>query len=213
MSKSLGNFFTVRDLLDQGVPGEVIRFVMLSTHYRKPMDWTEKKRAEAEKTLQRWHDIVTDVVPSQAETSVMDALSSDLNTPLALTRLYGLADSIANDPINAAQKRSEFLASAQLLGLLTEDFNKQAFARGQAEFLVSISGPFGKIQHRLVMLREKAVLSKNFTEIDQAKLLLSEAGFDVRMTKEGISITHTPVSDFDALDGIYEAITSLSGND
>jgi cysteinyl-tRNA synthetase len=48
MSKSLGNFFTVRDLLDQGVPGEVIRFVMLSTHYRKPMDWTEKKREEAE---------------------------------------------------------------------------------------------------------------------------------------------------------------------
>ena len=47
MSKSLGNFFTVRDLLDQGVPGEVIRFVMLSTHYRKPMDWTEKKRDEA----------------------------------------------------------------------------------------------------------------------------------------------------------------------
>ena len=45
MSKSLGNFFTVRDLLDQGVPGEVIRFVMLATHYRKPMDWTEKKRA------------------------------------------------------------------------------------------------------------------------------------------------------------------------
>ncbi|WP_295314142.1 cysteine--tRNA ligase, partial [Roseobacter sp.] len=43
MSKSLGNFFTVRDLLEQGVPGEVIRFVMLSTHYRKPMDWTEKK--------------------------------------------------------------------------------------------------------------------------------------------------------------------------
>jgi len=43
MSKSLGNFFTVRDLLDKGIPGEVIRFVFLSTHYGKPMDWTEKK--------------------------------------------------------------------------------------------------------------------------------------------------------------------------
>ena len=49
MSKSLGNFFTVRDLLDQGVPGEVIRFVFLSTHYRKPMDWTAEKAGEAEK--------------------------------------------------------------------------------------------------------------------------------------------------------------------
>ncbi|MEM6341676.1 MAG: cysteine--tRNA ligase, partial [Pseudomonadota bacterium] len=57
MSKSLGNFFTVRDLLDQGVPGEVIRFVMLSTHYRKPMDWTEKKREEAEATLRKWYGI------------------------------------------------------------------------------------------------------------------------------------------------------------
>ena len=54
MSKSLGNFFTVRDLLEQGWPGEVIRFVMLSTHYRKPMDWTEEKAREAERTLRKW---------------------------------------------------------------------------------------------------------------------------------------------------------------
>jgi len=53
MSKSLDNFFTVRDLLEQGVPGEVIRFVMLSTHYRKPMDWTARKVAEAEATLRK----------------------------------------------------------------------------------------------------------------------------------------------------------------
>ncbi len=55
MSKSLGNFFTVRDLLDKGIPGEVIRFVFLSTHYRKPMDWTEKKAEEAVKTLRNWY--------------------------------------------------------------------------------------------------------------------------------------------------------------
>ena len=51
MSKSLGNFFSVRELLDQGYAGEVIRFVYLSTHYSKPMDWTDKKAKEAEKTL------------------------------------------------------------------------------------------------------------------------------------------------------------------
>ena len=51
MSKSLGNFFTVRDLLDQGIPGEVIRFVLLSTHYRQPMDWTEQKVAEKRRAL------------------------------------------------------------------------------------------------------------------------------------------------------------------
>ena len=51
MSKSLGNFFTVRDLLDRGIPGEVIRFVLLSTHYRQPMDWTEAKVDEADRLL------------------------------------------------------------------------------------------------------------------------------------------------------------------
>src|SRR6056297_1502422 len=56
MSKSLGNFFTVRDLLDQGVPGEVIRFVFLSTHYRKPMDWTAEKAREANSVLGKWYD-------------------------------------------------------------------------------------------------------------------------------------------------------------
>ncbi|HSG55187.1 MAG TPA: cysteine--tRNA ligase, partial [Paracoccaceae bacterium] len=55
MSKSLGNFFTVRDLLDQGVPGEVIRYVFLMTHYRKPMDWTAEKAAQAEATLRKWY--------------------------------------------------------------------------------------------------------------------------------------------------------------
>ena len=64
MSKSLGNFFTVRDLLDRGVPGEVIRFVMLSTHYRKPMDWTEAKAQEAEAVLRRWHGLVAGIEPA-----------------------------------------------------------------------------------------------------------------------------------------------------
>ena len=58
MSKSLGNFFTVRDLLDQDINGEVIRFVLLSTHYRKPMDWTQKKADEASNTLRKWHALV-----------------------------------------------------------------------------------------------------------------------------------------------------------
>jgi len=54
MSKSLGNFFTVRDLLNRGIPGEVIRFVLLSTHYRQPLDWTHKRVDGAKKTLGRW---------------------------------------------------------------------------------------------------------------------------------------------------------------
>jgi cysteinyl-tRNA synthetase len=85
MSKSLGNFFTVRDLLKQEVPGEVIRMVMLGTHYRKPMDWTEKRREEAEKTLRRWYVLVSENVENvDPPAELIAALSDDLNTKAAL---------------------------------------------------------------------------------------------------------------------------------
>ncbi|MTD99555.1 cysteine--tRNA ligase [Paracoccus sp. YIM 132242] len=86
MSKSLGNFFTVRDLLDQGVPGEVIRFVMLSTHYRKPMDWTEAKAKEARNTLIEWaEEIVDEADPVNGiPAELIQELSDDLNTWAAL---------------------------------------------------------------------------------------------------------------------------------
>ncbi|MEM9198858.1 MAG: cysteine--tRNA ligase, partial [Pseudomonadota bacterium] len=89
MSKSLGNFFTVRDLLDQGWPGEVIRFVLLSTHYRKPMDWTEKAAEEAMKTLRKWRALGAGIEPTpSAASAVADALGDDLNTPLAIASLH-----------------------------------------------------------------------------------------------------------------------------
>ena len=88
MSKSLGNFFTVRDLLDRGIPGEVIRFVILSTHYRKPMDWTEEKAREAQKRLAKWYRKTDGVTASDtAPANVVGALSDDLNTHLALTEM------------------------------------------------------------------------------------------------------------------------------
>ena len=70
MSKSLGNFFTVRDLLDQGYPGEVIRFVFLSTHYSKPMDWNNSKALEAKNILRKWRGLLKnnfEIVPLPEE--------------------------------------------------------------------------------------------------------------------------------------------------
>ncbi|MHA3980552.1 cysteine--tRNA ligase, partial [Halovulum sp. GXIMD14794] len=64
MSKSLGNFFTVRDLLDQDIPGEVIRFVLLMTHYRSPMDWTAEKARQADQTLRKWRALAEGIEPS-----------------------------------------------------------------------------------------------------------------------------------------------------
>ncbi|MDO5659148.1 MAG: cysteine--tRNA ligase [Paracoccus sp. (in: a-proteobacteria)] len=112
MSKSLGNFFTVRDLLDRGIPPEVIRFVLLMTHYRKPMDWTEEKRAEAEATLRKWRGLTDGAAAGAPDPRVVAALADDLNTAGALGVLHELAR--AGD--GAALK-----GSAALLGLLGDE--------------------------------------------------------------------------------------------
>ena len=110
MSKSLGNFFTIRDLLDGDVPGEVIRFVMLSTHYRKPMDWTETKAKDAEAVLRRWRGLVNGVEPSlNPAPAVLGALADDLNTAGAIAALHELA---------GQGDAAGLLASARMLGLL-----------------------------------------------------------------------------------------------
>src|SRR5690606_11019365 len=93
MSKSLGNFFTVRDLLDRGIPGEVIRLVLMATQYRKPMDWTEKAAKDAAEELARWfrHPEVRDATPGVPAASVVEALADDLNTTQVLFALRELA--------------------------------------------------------------------------------------------------------------------------
>jgi len=109
MSKSLGNFFTVRDLLDGNwsggwkVPGEVIRFVFLSTHYRKPMDWTEKKAEEAKTELCKWFRMTQGYGPDPyGQASIVPRLADDLNTSEALTRMRMLADQGENEQLRWA---------------------------------------------------------------------------------------------------------------
>src|SRR5580704_3685383 len=95
MAKSEGNFITVRDALAQA-PGEVIRLALLGTHYRDPLDWTEDRLRQASQDLTRFYialrrgqrQISADARSVPPE--VMEALSDDLNTPLALTRMHEL---------------------------------------------------------------------------------------------------------------------------
>jgi cysteinyl-tRNA synthetase len=100
MSKSLGNFWTIRELLrttkfgGRKWSGETLRLAMLRTHYRQPIDWTVKALEEAEATLNRWYDAVGDVDPSLVVSdAVLDALNEDLNTPAALSELHRLEHS------------------------------------------------------------------------------------------------------------------------
>ncbi|MFY0679808.1 MAG: cysteine--tRNA ligase [Thalassovita sp.] len=187
MSKSLGNFFTVRDLLDQGVPGEVIRFVFLSTHYGKPMDWTAQKAAEAEATLRKWRALCAGADPVGPDQAVVDALAEDLNTAGALTRLHAMAKEIAANPQkDCFYEKGAFLASAQLLGLLSESLGDWA---EQAD--VDLSA----LAERLAQARDTAMQSKDFSEVDRLKSALLGAGVEVRMSKAGVELLAGPQFD------------------
>ena len=182
MSKSLGNFFTVRDLLDQGIPGEVIRFVFLQTHYSKPMDWTAEKARQAEATLRKWRAL-TDGVTGSAEPApeLVAALADDLNTAGAIAVLHGL-----DDP-------AVLKASAAMLGLLEEGMGDWAAAPE-----VDLSALAGK----LAALRETAMQTKDFAPVDALKSALMAAGVEVRMSKAGVELLPGPGFDATRLEGL-----------
>jgi cysteinyl-tRNA synthetase len=185
MSKSLGNFFTVRDLLDQGVPSEVIRFVMLSTHYRKPMDWTEKKAKEAEATLRKWYaQANTAIDNSEPYVAVIAALRDDLNTSLALAELHQLSH--ADDTPNLR-------ASLQFLGLMGAETPEWANAQ-VVDLAVYVEC--------LSTLRETAMQTKDFSAVDAMKSALVAAGVEVRMSKAGVELVPGPDFDPAKLEGL-----------
>ena len=171
MSKSLGNFFSVRDLLDEGFSGEVIRFVYLSTHYSKPMDWTVKKAQEAEATLRKWRKLTKDIQDSKLiSEEVIEALNDDLNTSKAITALHGIA------------KRGDaktLKASAQLLGLLNNQMG------GWVE---ENTFDLSALEALILDVRDKAMKTKDFSELDNLKSSFISAGLDVQMSKEGIKL-------------------------
>ena len=106
MSKSLGNIITPAELLAQGHRGETLRLALLSAHYRSPLPWTEALVEQSKAILDRLYRAAGDAEPGEIDADVVEALSDDLNTPLALSRLASI-----DDP-------SVLKASAGLLGLL-----------------------------------------------------------------------------------------------
>lgn len=120
MAKSLGNFFTVREVLEKA-PGEAIRLLLLRTHYRSTLDFTVAALAETRRELDRFYRALErspDLPAADAPRPVMEALCDDLNTPLAIATLHGLAGAaLAGDETAAAGLR----AAGAVLGLLQAD--------------------------------------------------------------------------------------------
>jgi cysteinyl-tRNA synthetase len=91
MSKSLGNFVTINELLKDW-PGEVLRFNMLRSHYRQPMDWTVAGMTESWKTLEKWYAVTEPLADPPIGAAFLEALSDDLNTPQAIAELHKGSD-------------------------------------------------------------------------------------------------------------------------
>ncbi|MBV0911917.1 cysteine--tRNA ligase [Anianabacter salinae] len=214
MSKSLGNFFTVRDLLDQGVPGEVIRFVFLSTHYRKPMDWTLRKATEARQTLNQWAGLLgsdgaarlKELKPGKPLPEVMDALRDDLNTHSALQALQPKSLRKHFNVAEFSERLEDIYASQMLLGF---DLRETASAMLHAESRDGLATVVNEALHREQALANKvseahstAKVTKDFSEVDRLKSALLTAGVEVRMSKDGVELVPGPNFDPAKLEGL-----------
>ncbi|MEJ1158241.1 cysteine--tRNA ligase [Prosthecomicrobium sp. N25] len=175
MSKSLGNFFTIRELLDDW-PGEVLRLTMLKTHYRQPIDWTLKSVEESARTLDDWYWLARDLPAAEPDPAVIEALSDDLNTPKAIAELHGLR--------NAAQRSgsegdlARFVGSLRFLGFLGETAEAWASRKKAA------AGVDQAAVEALVQARLAARKARNFAESDRLRDELAAMGVVLKDSKD-----------------------------
>jgi len=175
MSKSLGNFVTIRDLLADW-PGEVLRLNMLKAHYRSPMDWTLKGLEESAKTLDDWYWVAADVSGEQPSTAVVEALSDDLNTPQMIAVLHSLRNKAA---AGNQRDRGQFAASLRLFGFLSET---AAEWNGRKQKASGIDA--GQVDS-LIAERTAARARKDFGESDRIRDELAAMGVVIKDSKEG----------------------------
>jgi len=175
MSKSLGNFVTINELL-QDWAGEAVRLAMLQSHYRQPINWTLSGLREAQKTLDYWYELTGDVAPSYLCADALDALADDLNTPKALAALHELRGEAAKGAKPAA---ACLKASAQLIGLLHGTAAQWAAFRP-----ASVSVDESKVAG-LIEARNAARKAKDFKESDRIRDELAQMGVVLKDSKDG----------------------------
>ena len=175
MSKSLGNFVTIHELLQEW-PGEAIKLAMLSAHYRQPIKWTLQGVAEAKRTLDHWYELTADAAEgSPLCADVLEALQDDLNTPLAIAALHALRSEAAKGTRPAA---ACLKASARLLGLLQLDAAAWKTWRPAALAIDET-----KVE-TLIAARNAARKAKNFKEADRIRDELAGIGVQLKDSKD-----------------------------
>lgn len=186
MAKSEGNFITIRHLLDDGWPGEVLRFNMLRTHYRQPIDWTLHGLSESMKTLDRWYLLDTQLPKDNEAQKYLDqefleALADDLNTPLALARLHSIYGQIKGpaSELHQIELRRKLKVTAGLIGLLAFD-SKDWLTRAHTAPGVEAAHVEG-----LINARNAARKAKNFKEADRIRDQLHAMAIELEDHKDG----------------------------
>jgi cysteinyl-tRNA synthetase len=175
MSKSLGNFRTISEVRDDW-QGEVIRYQMMMTHYRQPLDWTESISREAQIIVDRWYQFLSEFkgeVANQVDTSVLAALLDDLNTPEALMRLTALFDRAKRNPADAEL----FVGTARFLGFFNQTSKDYFSFYEEAGGSVPKSSP--RIPDELKLARDQARVGKDFEKADYLRNIAYLYGYRV----------------------------------
>jgi cysteinyl-tRNA synthetase len=177
MSKSLGNTLVVHDLLQQ-YPGEVLRYLLLSAHYRQPLDWSEQELERARRTLDRLYGVLRTASdrfgPFEANErpgeAMLEALRDDLNTPVAVAEFNRVARDLAKAETAAEARRAagELLADADLIGLLQSP--------PDAWFGADAADPESARIEELVARRNAARASRDFAAADAIRDELAALG-------------------------------------
>ncbi|MFN3232744.1 MAG: cysteine--tRNA ligase [Alphaproteobacteria bacterium] len=184
MSKSLGNFFTVNELLADW-PGEVMRYAMLATQYRQPLDWTNDGLTQAKQSLDRIYRALRALDDVEAEAadvpdSVLAPLMDDLNTPLTLAALHDLTTECnkAERQADRGRYKGELLAAGRLLGLL--EASPEAWLHAGTPDSLDSDAIEGLIQDRI-----DARKNKDFAEADRIRDDLAAQGIILEDKPEG----------------------------
>jgi cysteinyl-tRNA synthetase len=169
MSKSLGNFVTIREVLNDW-PGDVVRLAMLATQYRQPINWTVKGLQEAEKALSAFFDVASNEADMRPAPGVLDALLDDLNTPKAIAEMHALKQTAG---------RKALAGTLAFFG-----FRADALSKWQQAQAPAIAIAPAEVES-LISARNAARTAKNWAESDRIRDELAAMGIKLTDSKDG----------------------------
>lgn len=183
MSKSLGNFYTIDQVLEKA-PAEALRLLFLTTHYHQPFNFTFEGLAQSKAALDKFYNALLRVeqVPAEVcapDERVVDALADDLNTPLALSYLHEMTNALnkAETPVEQATAKGRLLASAGLLGILWQS-PSEWFKGGESD------DDTAAIEAKIAE-RAAAKKNKDYALADQIRNQLKEQGIVLEDSPQG----------------------------